>query len=136
MTFPKRISFAHFKKLIRYVQILHGEILHCNSTKQIPFPSLTNRLVFYKCTSGIRQRISELQNLCCESVIDHPQKRANDAMSPTNVIEICNSLVSTEERLIVYLFLTTGLRIGGLCRLILPEDYSKYGHGIDVPLTI
>ena len=58
------------------------------------------------------------------------------AFSPAEVRRILEATLTTEERLVVLLFLTTGLRIGGLARLRLPATLmpqSAARGGRDVP---
>lgn len=133
-----RITFGQFKRHMRYIRTLHGSVLCPKATVTVPVPSSASRHSSYSglpemsstgtCISGfdvdqsrersaVRDLVSSLRMRICSSVDPVEYACRIYAFEPREVRSILEAATTTEERLIVVLFLTTGLRIGGLSRL-------------------
>lgn len=70
----------------------------------------------------LRAKVAELRAMrCAESASAEDDDDTVYAFSPAEIRAIIMASTSTFERLVVSLFLTTGLRIAGVCRLLFPR---------------
>ena len=88
--------------------------------------------------------LAELRVTCCKDVgdprgVDAAPGAAGDpagrtfVFSPAEVRQIVDQACTTQEQLVVMLLLTTGMRIGGVARLRLPENGGPIRCAADVP---
>lgn len=164
------ITFDHFKRLVRYVSVLHGRVLHnttTTGTTTIPVPLAAGRVL---CTQGLpelstgastsmalvttssgdephphrgpgevderrrlREELQRLRGLLCRERDEVAEANRLFAFDAAEVRAILDAAGTPLERLVVCLFLTTGLRIGGLARLRVPPAPSTYRCGAEVP---
>ena len=155
----RRISFGLFKRHIRYISLLHSRVLQPSSKCKIPVPTC-NRIaeggdlpwqkqwVMSSSSSfgssgsdneahdngarmEIRELLGQLRTECC--LADTESEIVTErsyAFTPTEVRQMVESACGTQEQLILMLLLTTGMRIGGVARVQLP-DPSKMIRSID-----
>lgn len=140
----EKVTFEHFKRQIRHLHVLHCKVL-CPGTKVfIPIPTATVRI---RCTEALHQLSSASGSLSTsagsteidEAMREERQKlreyvsnlkaqmcsitdtveAANKvfAFNPSEIRAIFEACSTVLERLIMTLFFTTGMRIGGVCRL-------------------
>ena len=137
----KRISFDHFKRHVRYLNILHAKVLNPGVRVTIPMPAAGGRIF---CSEGLHELSSASQNTDTAAAADEDGVRRlrelvsavrgelcgtgapEDAerpfaFTPTEIRAIVDAAATPKEPLMVLVFFTTGLRIGGLCRLQVPE---------------
>jgi integrase len=145
----RRVSFDHFKRHVRYLHLLYGRVLNATgSVVPIPTPTTAGRVY---CSEGLtalssgssqsatsdadgvqqnerralREQVTALRAELCEVTDQIAELDRVFAFAPAEVRAIVEAAVSARERLVVLLFLTTGLRIGGLSRLHVPDDLSE-----------
>lgn len=155
----RRIGFDLFKRHMRYLRLLHAEVLHPGSSLTIPAASVLGRHTGTASRPRLclkRPRPSEwsdgdtdgdaVANGAPTTVTDERSRRHElvemlyalrqcachppppplaavervYAFSPAEVRRMVESASGTLEQLVLMLFLTTGLRIGGLSRLRAP----------------
>ena len=137
------VSFDQFKRHMRYLAILHGG---GGSATRIPLPSVGGRVfcadpledLSSAATSAsqaaegaedggrahrvdLRRLVARVQQACVRGTDGGEDPDRIYAFTPDEVRSIVGAAVSDEERLFVLLLLSTGLRLGGLCRLRLAE---------------
>lgn len=140
-----KMSFPYFKRQMRYVQLLHSVVLQPGTKLPIPSPKAHGRVVKYGdpnegahgshggTKTSLHNRMAQLRKNFCIVPDRLREAKRKYAFHPTEVYRIVQEASTIEERLIVLLFLTTGLRIGGLVRIELPNEYGKYKTSLDVP---
>lgn len=132
----RRLAFEHFKRLVRYLHLLHARVFG-NAEPHIPLPSSGGR---FHCAEGLheltstdgggsasdapgRRDVRELlgrvrASLCRLPGADgEPLEERLYAFTPTEARAVVDAAASSEERLVMLLLFTTALRIGGLARL-------------------
>ena len=143
------MGFALFRRQLHILSIIFGKVVNpdCPSSEGIPVPRVAGRVTAKDLdelssayttlhSSGgesythnrqqtrIREMVSLTRDRVCKDVQRCTQELCTEtvtAFSAKEVYQILDSAHSLFEKLIVVLFLTTGLRIGGLSRLRLPE---------------
>lgn len=70
---------------------------------------------------ALREMLGTIRASFCTMPDRVAQEQRAYAFSPREVRSIVEAAATAQERLVILLFLTTGLRIGGLCRLQVPE---------------
>ena len=141
------VSFAHFQRQIKHISVFHHRVLWNGSDQvtAIPVAKATGRIQLceleYRGSStdvtsastsssatasssshneeyvALRAAITALRHEMCAPVDPLHAVHQVWAFTRQEVLRILDAAVTTEERLIVCLFLTLGLRIGGLSRL-------------------
>ena len=154
----KHISFDHFKRQVRYLHILHAKVLNPGVRVTIPMPAAGGRIF---CSEGLHELSSASQNTDTTAADEDGVRRLRElvstvrgelcgtgapedadrpfAFTPTEIRAIVDSAATPKERLIVLIFFTTGLRIGGLCRLQVPEYLHATRcnvRGVEVPESL
>lgn len=141
----ERVAFPTFKGEMRLLRTLHCRILQPGARLVIPAPVFltvqreegysSSTHVSYGSTGSsqederlrLEQRslLSLLESIqrrvCQEKEEDLVEEERDYAFRVDEVRSILGACVTALQRLTVLLFLTTGMRIGGLCRLRLPE---------------
>ena len=142
VTASKSIGFHLFSRHMRVLSLLHGKVLHeCDDALvQIPRPRMGGRihgrlvedLTSASATSDdgagagermrlemyrIRGLMGEIRERVCRDLERGGEVGVLHCFSADEVYRILDAAVSRMDRLLVVLFLTTGLRIGGLSRL-------------------
>lgn len=153
------MGLSLFRRHVRILSILHAKVFSPKTSLVIPLPKiggivhqgLSNATGESSAPSGStlfatsgsseldeslrksRQRLLEIlagiRKRICKCTGDEDDKIF--AFSPQEVRKILSSAVTTLERLVVWVFLTTGLRIGGLARL--QVGIGPYEYGSEVP---
>lgn len=116
------VSFDRLRRHLRYLKILHGRVL-CGPGKPIPIDH-THTVILQPPGNDdnhhgdLRVVIAQLRDCLCHKLVakEVDITRAY-AFSCQEVSRMINQCGTVPERLVLMLFLTTGLRIGGLSRL-------------------
>jgi integrase len=95
---------------------------------------------------AVREKLSQIRDRVCGNENQHQTKyatahhrRRGVALRPDEVRRVLEACTTTQERLIMLLFLTTGLRVGGVARLQLAELPAPHVaetciyHGYQIP---
>lgn len=155
VTADRSIGFDLMKRQFRTMNIVHAKILHPADAKllAIPMPRLSGRIggrdteelstassnlsSNSELGEGARKEVSRLHEIIghirervCRSFGE--QRDDLPALSDAEVHRILDAARSALERLVVVLFLHTGLRLGGVARLRPCRDTitSKYTSGV------
>ena len=159
------VSFEHFKRHVRYVQLLHGRVFRGGGAP-VPVPVCGGRVYCAEALEGLsssgggggggpasgaedgpaadhaergrlRELVSALRAELCRPVDAVEDAQRAYAFNPEEVRSVVEAAVTPAERLVVVLFLTTGLRIGGLSRLQVPAELrSPAPAARDVPTCL
>jgi hypothetical protein len=141
------LAHATFRNHMHMLNRLHCKILQPRTAFHIPVPTVGGRFTMHLraaegghvtafsgssfSTSGsscddeknrlmrrdIRSLMLNIRNTMCRGIASVDAGEIVYSFSPNEIRSILNGAVTTCERLIVWLLLTTGLRIGGLSRL-------------------
>lgn len=87
----------------------HGEKIRDQGTNTIKDPQNN--------THSIRSALQLIQSRVCKRPLNGDQWDRRTSFTPEELIEIVGRALTTQERLTILIMATTGLRIGGLCRL-------------------
>lgn len=144
-----KISFEHFKRHVRYLHLLHGKVLNAGTKVLIPLPSSSGRMYCTEAIEGLssasgsfgssagssevdaaqqaerktlREMLARLQEQICVLPDNVEESQRVYAFDPEEVRAILEAAISPIERLVIVVFFVTGLRIGGVCRLQVPES--------------
>lgn len=157
------MAFAQFRRLIRLLSIFHGKVICPNAKVTIPVPRASGGRIPAPSSSTSGATSSSLASTVSEEDEEHRRDRqrlrdliyqtrsqiAHDddsnnhhdrvyAFRDDEVKRIVHAADSHLERLVILLLLTTGLRLGGLCRLqwkgSLPAGCPR--HATDVPTVL
>ena len=137
------IGFELFKRQVRYLSQFYGRVLHPDTRCSLPVPtahrmlrgsggadaagvsssaSSTEALSDTEELRAQRRGLVDLlanirQRVCREPPPPEEQAQRVYAFSPTEVRRLVELACTTQEQLVLMLFLTTGLRLGGVARL-------------------
>ena len=152
VTASNSIQLNTMRRSMRILQIVHDRILHPSGVAlRIPMPSsggllserdihdITSASSVSDCGGGCdaareeKMRLYEAVNVVANRVVK-PVDAIRDArrvysFTPEEVYKITAASVTTKERLVVLLFLSTGLRLGGVCRLKITHAAGGAGAG-------
>ena len=138
-----RVSIEHIQRHMRYLGILHTAILRGPGPK-IPTNRLKQHFLIcddaaasechsFETSADIKTVIAQIQGRWCHEAIgeDIPSHERVYSFSSEEVRRMVSCTNTTLERLVLMLFLTTGLRIGGICRLQWCKDNDGVNDNTD-----
>lgn len=96
--------------------VVHGNV---SSESAAPSSSASSELDAYAQSKRqeMRNQIGRLRDRLCGGRNQDPEHTRIFAFTPTEAVSLVHAAHSNEERLMVLLFLTTGVRVGGLARI-------------------
>ena len=147
------LSVTHFQRHIRYISLLHQRVLggvapfipvpnsnagRCLTRSATTTSSLSTSSSENNDPNHLRQTLSSMRMTLCKPFNPMDESRRVYAFSVRETRRILEAAVTSLERVIVTLFLSTRLRIGGLPRLQWrePVDLGLLRATRTVPMTM
>jgi integrase len=137
-TLTRPISLAHLRVHLRYIDRLYNQVLHPGDADQsVPIPG-DHSLSFHKpqiedtaCHSQNHQLQRVVADIRYQFCNKNP-KAPVQGFGVDDVYQLLQAASTNQERLVLLLFLTTGLRIAGLVRLQIPGGMPRSGKACTV----
>ena len=157
------ISFDHFRRHLRYLSIFYVKVCRPGAPDPIPVPAprsstrsgqnwmdsglSTTSMSEESADTGVRSRIHlremvwNLRNLYTRRLDPLEEASRVYAFTPDEVERMISTADTVLDKLVLMLFMHTGMRIGGVCRLQLKELPTPTGRqqmfrGSDMPSKV